>query len=78
MFLLLGGILDVNSVTLGGCVLLLIGLSLPRDDVNMLVCSFGICLALRKNQRTEVLKFRSLLDIITMSTMMKGKRLFKE
>ena len=48
----------MNSATLGGCVLLLIGLSLPRDDVNMLVCSFGICLALRKNQRTEVLKFR--------------------
>ena len=37
---------------------MLLGLSFPRDDVNMLVCSFGICLALRKDQRTEVLKFR--------------------
>ena len=48
----------MNSVTREGCVLLLIVLSFPRDDVNMLVCSFGICLALRKDQRTEVLKSR--------------------
>ena len=53
----------MSPVTQGGWVLLLTGLPFPGDNANMLgfVLFFGglffdICLALRKDQRTEVLK----------------------